>query len=76
METTKCAECKSVMGLIAKTPRWKLYKCFSCGRLMGRIANHLKEHEVEYQQWRWILMPDLSLEMNMGSIARNDPRRA
>ena len=64
METTKCAECKSVMGLIAKTPRWKLYKCFSCGRLMGRIANDLKEHEVEYAT--------MEMDSYAGSLIRDE----
>jgi hypothetical protein len=30
------------MGVIRKTPRWALYKCFSCRHVMGRIDDQLE----------------------------------
>jgi hypothetical protein len=33
------------MGLVEKTPRWALYKCFSCRHVMGKINNELKGPE-------------------------------
>ncbi|MHC4177787.1 MAG: hypothetical protein ACYSWU_09785 [Planctomycetota bacterium] len=47
METVKCEHCKSVMGLVKKTPRWALYKCFSCRRVMGQINKDLNRCEFE-----------------------------
>lgn len=46
MKTVKCDQCNSVMGLARETPRWELYKCFSCRHVMGRIRKHVKQHEV------------------------------
>ena len=47
METIECEQCKSVMGLVKKTPRWALYKCFSCRHVMGQINNELERGEYE-----------------------------
>ncbi len=47
MKTVQCEECDSVMGLVRETPRWELYKCFSCRQLIGQILEELKQHEFE-----------------------------
>lgn len=46
MKTVQCEQCNSVMGLARETPRWELYKCFSCRHVMGRIRKHVKQDEV------------------------------
>jgi hypothetical protein len=45
MKTIQCKQCSSVMGLVRETPRWELYKCFSCRHVMGRIHDGLKQRE-------------------------------
>lgn len=42
MEATECKQCGSTMGVLRKTPRWTLYKCFSCRHVMGRIDEQLE----------------------------------
>jgi hypothetical protein len=47
MEAVECQHCKSVMGVVRKTPRWTLYRCFSCRHIMGRINGELKGADYE-----------------------------
>ncbi|HET6455237.1 MAG TPA: hypothetical protein VFI02_12595 [Armatimonadota bacterium] len=47
METVECSDCKSVMGLVKETPRWKVHKCFSCRRVMGQLSKDLNPDERE-----------------------------
>lgn len=47
METVECTDCKSVMGLVMKTPRWAIYKCFSCRHVMGCLNGELEGTERE-----------------------------
>jgi hypothetical protein len=47
MEAIMCEHCKSVMGLVKETPRWKLYRCYSCRHVTGQINRELKGLEFE-----------------------------
>lgn len=47
MKTINCEHCKSVMGLVKETPRWALYKCFSCRHVMGQFAKELTQDELK-----------------------------
>ena len=47
METVECPQCKSVMGLVRTTPRWAVYKCFSCRIVTGQLSDKLEPSEIQ-----------------------------
>ena len=69
METVECEQCKSVMGLVKKTPRWALYKCFSCRHIMGRINNELKQDEFKDAEMEMDFYADSLIKPELTDIA-------